>query len=697
MQDDIPQRRSKPGRAPSGGRDSSSGVSRPKVLAVDDDPRNLLAIEVVLESVADVVLARSGEEALRLLLKHEFAVILLDVFMPGLDGYETARLLRQRTQSKRTPIIFLTAINKEDAHMLRGYDMGAVDYVFKPFEPTILKSKVAVFVDLFNKTREIREKADLEQRLLEQNLKANAEKLQVEQALRQSEERQALILRSLPLAMYVSDRSLADASLHFIGGDLKNLTGFESSAFEADPSLWASRVHPDDQRSLKNLAATLDASGAAVAQYRWQCADGTFKHFLNHIIVLKGADGAATTVAGTVLDVTDRRELEDQLVQAQKMDAIGKLTGGIAHDFNNLLASILGGLKLIERRIQPTDEVQNIINLTRHAAEQGAGLINRMLTFSRRQQLDPDVLHLSDLTANIEGLVGPTLGGLIRLNWRVDDDVWPAFVDARQLELALMNLIINARDAMPNGGTITVRGENRSISSDNHVNLPAGDYVIVVVEDTGCGIPDDMIERVIEPFFTTKDVGKGTGLGLSTVYGFAKQSGGTLKIASSVGRGTQIGLWLPRSDVQGRQERHTRLSTEPKAPAVRGTAVILLVDDSSGLLATTAALLRDREFEVVCAGGGAEALTILEKDPDRFDLIITDFAMPMVSGVEVVRFARNLRSDLPAIIITGYADLTALGARPTGVPVLRKPFEEEELLDAIWSVTSAQYPETADG
>ncbi|NDV89319.1 response regulator [Aurantimonas aggregata] len=668
------------------------GVYRPKVLAVDDDPRNLLAIEVVLESVADVVTARSGEEALRLLLKEEFAVILLDVFMPGLDGYETARLLRQRKQSKRIPIIFLTAANKEDAHMLRGYDMGAVDYVFKPFEPTILKSKVAVFVDLFNKAREIREKAAVEQRLLEQNLKANAEKLVVEQALRQSEERQALILRSLPLAMYVSERSIASASPHFIGGDLKNLTGFDSAAFDADPNLWASRVHPGDQHAVSNLAATLDVSGAAVAQYRWQCADGSYKHLLNHIILLKDADGAATTVAGTVLDVTDRRELEDQLIQAQKMDAIGKLTGGIAHDFNNLLASILGGLKLIERRMQPTEEVQNIINLTRHAAEQGAGLISRMLTFSRRQQLDPDVLHLSDLAANINGLLEPALGGLIRMNWRVEEDIWPAFVDPRQLELALMNLIINARDAMPDGGTITVRGENQTLSGDSPANLPAGDYVVVVVEDTGCGIPPDIIERVIEPFFTTKDVGKGTGLGLSTVYGFARQSGGTLKIASSLDRGTQIGLWLPRSDRKGRQERGPRPPALPKVPTIQGTGVILLVDDSSSLLATTAALLRDSEFEVVCAGGGAEALAILEKDPDRFDLIITDFAMPIVSGVEVVRFARNLRSDWPAIIITGYADLTALGARPIGVPVLSKPFTDEELLDAIRSVTSSRIP-----
>ncbi|MBB4003858.1 response regulator [Aurantimonas endophytica] len=692
MPDDVPDWKAKPAGGLAAEQLVPFGDYRPKVLAVDDDPRNLLAIEVVLESVADVVTARSGEEALRLLLKEEFAVILLDVFMPGLDGYETARLLRQRKQSKRIPIIFLTAINKEDAHMLRGYDMGAVDYVFKPFEPTILKSKVAVFVDLFNKTREIREKADLEQRLLEQNLKANAEKLQVEQALRQSEERQALILRSLPLAVYVSERLVAGASPHFIGGDLKNLTGFDSTAFDADPNLWTSRVHPDDKPSLGNLAGTLDASGAAVAQYRWQCADGSYKHFLNHIILLKDAEGVATTVAGTVLDVTDRRELEDQLIQAQKMDAIGKLTGGIAHDFNNLLASILGGLKLIERRMQPTEEVQNIINLTRHAAEQGAGLISRMLTFSRRQQLDPDVLHLSDLAANINGLLGPALGGLIRMNWRVEDDIWPAFVDSRQLELALMNLIINARDAMPDGGTITVRGENQTLSIDNSANLPAGDYVVMVVEDTGCGIPADIIERVIEPFFTTKDVGKGTGLGLSTVYGFARQSGGTLKIASCLDRGTQIGLWLPRSDLKGRQERGPRLPAVPKAPTIHGTAVILLVDDSSSLLATTAALLRDSEFQVVCAGGGAEALAILEKDPDRFDLIITDFAMPIVSGVEVVRFARNLRSDWPAIIITGYGDLTALGARPTGVPVLSKPFTEEELLGAIRSVTSSRIP-----
>ena len=280
------------------------------------------------------------------------------------------------------------------------------------------------------------------------------------------------------------------------------------------------------------------------------------------------------------------------------------------------------------------------------------------------------------------------LGGLIRFEWLVDNSVWSAHVDVGQLELALMNLVFNARDAMPSGGTISVRARNRTIETSSEDLVP-GDYVVISIKDTGAGIPEDILSKVVEPFFTTKPVGKGTGLGLSTVYGFMKQSGGALRIDSVVGRGTSMELWLPRSMEQ--PEENIAESQGERiviASGRRPLPSLLLIDDSSGLRQLTAESLRQHGFAVTCASGGAEALAIIERTPHDFDVIVTDFAMPLVSGVDVIRFARNLRSNWPAVMITGYADAEAIANRPEDVPLINKPFQERELIESILRVNA---------
>jgi signal transduction histidine kinase/DNA-binding response OmpR family regulator len=647
-------------------RAAAAGPAR--ILAVDDDERNLLAMEEVLAGTGELVSAKSGEEALRHLLREEFAVILLDVLMPGIDGYETAALIRQREQSRRTPIIFLTAVNKEQAHMLRGYDAGAVDFVFKPFDPLILRSKVTVFVELFEKTREIREQAAVEQRLIEEKLNAQAAKLSAEQALLTAERRQAAILKSLPIAVYVEKEGVA---ADFVGGDIDAVTGFSEDAVRGDPDFWLSRVHPDDRNGL----VPASQNGGRSREYRWRHADGSYRNFLEQAVPIGGGQ-----FAGTVTDVTERRQLESRLMQAQRLDAIGKLTGGLAHDFNNLLAAILSGIGLLERRSDIDQNGARILEMIGRSARQGAELVNRMLSFSRRQQLRPASVALAELSDTMTGLVAPVLGGLVKFEWRIADEVWPVHVDVGQLELAMMNLVFNARDAMSSGGTITVVAENRSTTPASD-DLAPGDYVMLAVKDTGCGIEPDLLSKVVEPFFTTKAVGKGTGLGLSTVYGFARQSGGTLRIDSVVGQGTTMELWLPRSTEAPKRKAETR--GRPELPKLDGAFSVLLVDDSANLLELTAQNLVERGFSVTTAAGGAEALQLMEKDPRRFDVIVTDFAMPLVSGLDVVRFARRLRADWPAVIITGYADSGVIKDRPVDVPVLVKPFSDADLADQI--------------
>ena len=325
--------------------------------------------------------------------------------------------------------------------------------------------------------------------------------------------------------------------------------------------------------------------------------------------------------------------------------------------------------------------------MTRRAAEQGSELVGRLLAFARRQQLEPARIEIGKLAETVRELLAHTLGGLVQLDWQADEGLWCAYADGSQLELALMNLIINARDAMPDGGTVSVAGENRTIAGDGELALPAGDYVVLIVSDTGSGIPRDILERVMEPFFTTKEIGKGTGLGLSMVYGFAKQSGGAIRISSEVGEGTRVEIWLPRAP----EERRTApRQAEPKVRARPSAALrILLVDDHDAVRATTAALLEDFGHGVVQAADGGSALATLEREPGGFDLLISDYAMPVLSGADVVEKAREISPAIPGIIITGYAEAQSISRRPKGVLVLTKPFTPEQLGEAIAYVSPA--------
>ncbi|HEX8238126.1 MAG TPA: response regulator [Allosphingosinicella sp.] len=662
-------------------------VPRARVLVVDDDDHNLLAIRTVLEDLAEVEVASSGDEALRHLLKGEFAVILLDVYMPGMDGYETAQIIRGREQTKRIPIVFLSAVNKEKEHLMRGYSMGAVDYVFKPVEPVVLRSKVAVFVDLFLMTQEIQRKAAHEQKLLDANLRANAERLRVEQELRLAEQRQAAIIASLPIVLYIEADGPSPRVPQFVGGNFTAVTGFAFDEVEVTPTLWADRLHPEDRDRALGAIRDRERTGAMAIEYRWQCADGQYKHFLDQAVLLRAEDGDAAQYAGTLLDVTDRKDLEKQLLEARKMDAIGKLTGGIAHDFNNLLAAVLGGLGLIERRLPLEEEHKKIIGMTRRAAEQGSELVKRLLAFARRQTLQPDSVDIRRLSATVTDLLAHTLGGLVQLEWRSEAEIWCAYADSTQLELALMNLIINARDAMPKGGTIVVAGRNAEAAAGNPLGLPSGDYVVLAVSDDGSGIPAAILEQVTEPFFTTKAVGKGTGLGLSMVYGFAHQSGGAIDIDSQEGEGTTVEIWLPRAPAP-KAETDESPPTTPDPEAAARALRILLVDDHDAVRETTAGMLCDMGHTVESASDGPGLLRKLSAAPADYDLIITDYAMPLLSGADVLDQAREIRPGMPGIIISGYADSGSIARQGHESVVLAKPFTLDQMRTAIGAVSA---------
>lgn len=541
------------------------------ILLVDDQPAKLLSYEVILAELGETLLkANSANEALQHLLKNEIAVVLIDVCMPDLDGFELAGMIREHPRFQRTAIIFVSAIMMSDLDRLRGYELGAVDYVPVPFTPELLRAKVRVFADLYRKTRQLE--------LLNSELE------------RRVEERTA---------------ELAQAN-----------TELEQ------------RV---EQRT---------------------------------------------------------REREDALAQVhemQKMESLGQLTGGVAHDFNNLLMVILGNLQLLRKRVPDEPRFSRLIDGAIKGAERGATLTKRMLAFARRQELKPETVEVMRLIGGMEEMLRRTLGTTIQINIELQNDLPAIRVDPNQLELALLNLTLNARDAMPLGGRLEIAARRMPASSGPQGLLP-GDYVCLAVADSGTGMDDATSKRATEPFFTTKGAGKGTGLGLSMVHGLAAQSGGAMRIFSNVGTGTSVELWLPTAE---------RATVEPVGPmAVRsGSGLcyrILVVDDDPLIGSATTAMLEDLGHGVIETTSGTRALEILRTGP-MVDLVITDQAMPGMTGTQLSRQIRRSWPELPIILATGYADLP--NGEDPGLPRLSKPYQQEELSAMIAQVLGLVRPE----
>ncbi len=365
-------------------------------------------------------------------------------------------------------------------------------------------------------------------------------------------------------------------------------------------------------------------------------------------VPIRDASGAVTHLATIERDVTEQKSMEARLRQSDKMQALGTLAGGIAHDFNNLLTAILGSLELAGPKVAEQPRVQRLIENARGAAERGASLTKRLLSFSRAHDLQARATDVNALIGGMSDLFSRSLGGLVSVRTELAPDLPPAQVDPDQLELAVLNLCINARDAMPDGGAITIATRRMTISDDPEIG--DGEYCGIRVTDEGTGIPEEILRRVCEPFFTTKAIGQGTGLGLAMVFGLAQQSKGRLVIESEVGRGTQVELALPFAAVVPAE----KVAGEAVVPAPSRPARILVVDDDPEVRHVTASFLAGFGYDETEACDGPAALAMLKQE--RFDLVVADLAMPGMSGVELASEVRAREPGLPILILTGHAD-----------------------------------------
>jgi len=528
------------------------------ILLVDDQPAKLLTYEAILDRLSEnLIKAGSATEALEQLLKRNVAIVLIDVCMPDLDGFQLATMIREHPRFQKTAIIFVSAIQVTDLDLLRGYQLGAVDYVPVPVIPELLRAKVKVFAELYRKTRQL-------------------ERLNAELEIRVAERTTELAQTNAELERRVEERT------------------------------------------------------------------------------------------------REREEALAQVHEMQKLESLGQLTGGVAHDFNNLLMAVLGNLELAKKYLQDNPRVLRLINGAIQGAERGATLTKRMLAFARRQKLRPEAVGIEKLVDSMIEMLRRSLGPTIQIATEFEAGLAPIRVDPNQLELALLNLAVNARDAMPFGGELTITGRGEQVGEGEVAGLGPGEYVCIGVTDTGSGMDEATLRRATEPFFTTKGPGRGTGLGLSMVDGLVAQSGGVMRIDSRPTVGTTVELWLPVS-----------VALDWYAPKPSGALLrvgetrsfrVLVVDDDAMVAAGTVAMIEDLGHSVIEAESAAHALEVLSAEPD-IDIVITDYAMPGLTGSELAAEIHRLRPGLPVVIATGYSE----APQETTLPRLNKPYRQQDL------------------
>ena len=613
-----------------------------------------------------VVDATTGAEALRLTEKIKPAVLLLDVQLPDINGYEVCRYVKNKWPEVMVLMTSSTFVTSERRTL--GLDAGADAYLVQPAEPLELAAAV-------NSMLRIR-RSENTLRGLNLSLDAQVKERGVElgraiNALKASADRMRSLLQTTYILQgYMTpDGILLDAnraSLDSTQAKIEDVIGrpfWETPLFTSTPGM------PDAVRQAVMRAAAGEIIQQSIAV---NLPDGerTFDMALRPV---KNETGAVIGIVPEAVETTQRVKAETALRQSMKMEAIGQLTGGLAHDFNNLLTAIVGNLDLIRRR-STEQNVRKWAENAFKAAERGSKLTSQLLAFSRTQKLYTGPVDLNSLINGMKELLDQSLGPTISIRFELAPELPPALADANQLELAMLNLSLNARDAMPDGGTLTI-----STAVSNNAAGP----VLVSVTDTGTGMPPETVARAFDPFFTTKPTGKGTGLGLSQVYGIVRQAGGEVTIDSKVGRGTKVTLHLHRAAQNVTKEKPNDTAATLAAKGEK----LLLVDDDSDVRDIVRTVLSELGYTVREASGGQEALvTLSDFNPD---LLIVDFAMPNMNGAEVVTTARSRNAQLKILFLSGYADSAILESAVGEALLLRKPFRPSELAAAVRSALDA--------
>ena len=507
------------------------------------------------------------------------------------------------------------------------------------------------------------------------------ERKRMEAELRDSEQRYRLLFERNLAGVY---RSTASGRMLECNRAFAHMMGYASPAEAlAQP---AAAFHPDAP-SREQFLARLRREGSLLNfESQGRRKDGSLISIIENVSLLFADEGEEGILLGTVFDVTERRKLEEQLLQSQKMEAVGRLAGGIAHDFNNLLTAVAGYTELLIGQLPEEDPRRENAEEIRKAGNRAAALTHQLLAFSRRQVLEPRVLDLSAVIASMEKMLRRVIGEDIELTTSLHSGLWRTKADPAQIEQAILNLVVNARDAMPRGGQLTLETANVELDARDAALQP-GPHVMLAVSDTGVGMDAEQQARLFEPFFTTKERGKGTGLGLSTTYGVVKQSGGSIWVYSEPGQGSTFKIFLPRCEEP--------LDASPAAPPptapLKGTEVALLVEDEPEVRRLVEKLLRIQGYTVLAASSPAEAIALARGHAEPIDILVTDVIMPGLNGRELARVLAESRPSMKVLYMSGYADaaIAQQGLLEPGTAFLSKPFTPDALARKMREVLDA--------
>ncbi len=682
-----------------------------KILIVDDKPANLYALSAILKKLeTQIVTATSGNEALSLLLRNQFAMVILDVNMPGMSGLEVAELMRSNEATRDIPILFITAFSKNDWQIFKGYDVGGVDYLLKPIQEPILIQKVRVFLKL-NQQKMLLEKttlelsqsnralekarSDLEQRVEERtiDLKSANEQLVLEiHERQQTEERlQRLqtflesVINAMPSALIGID---LDAQVTRLNPVAETLIG---KGTEAAKGQSVYRVFPFLEEKQEIIQRVME-TGRPHAEEAITHKVENREHYWDitiYPLVKKGVEGAVIRID----DVTDRtlaakkqEQLEDNLRKIQKMEAIGTLAGGIAHDFNNILSAIIGYSELLRLGLDASPELITYVEQVLKASKRARNLVQQILAFSRKTESNLQQIKIRPVVSEVLKLLRASLPASIEINEHIAPELNMVMANPTQIHQILMNLCTNASHAMSEeGGRLDVVLERKAVDADDAARiggLTAGDYLRLSISDTGTGIPPGIMDRIFEPYFTTKEIDKGTGLGLSVVHGIVQDHGGQITVGSEVGKGTTFCIYLPMLDTPPGDIVNMNADD---AIDLKGNERILLVDDETPIVEIQQQVLERLGYRVTTTTKSLQALEMFTAHPESYDILITDMTMPNVNGAKLANQVKKIKPGTPVILCTGYSEIiTKEQAQAMGIEgFIMKPFDKESMALAI--------------
>ncbi len=622
------------------------------ILVVEDNDITRYAIVEIINSAGFKTLeASTGREAMEL-MKEQPDLVVLDVGLPDTDGYTICRRIKENPVTSNIPVLHLSSTHKNPRAITRGMEAGADGYLTHPVEPDVLMAYIKSLLKMKKSKAEALETAR------EWNATFNAMTSGI------------IILTTdgmVKRANRVAREMLGKAGESMAGNSLKKLIGEWVSSSTVEIPL-------EDIVSLNKRSLTFRKDG---------------RFYRRHIIPVKDEKKKTTSFIFVIIDETEVRLLEEQYRQAQKMEAIGRLTGGVAHDFNNMLTVIIGYADYLLATLDSSSIERNIVEQIKKAGLKATSLAQKLLAFSRKQAINPELIDINGELAEMEKILKRVLGEDIEIEMKLEDKLKKILFDRAQLEQVIMNIVVNARDAMPGGGRLTIETANAIFDDDyadrhSDTNIKRGEYVMLAISDTGTGIDKEIIPHIFEPFFTTKGKGEGTGLGLSTVYGIVKQNNGYIWVYSELGKGTTFKIYIPAA--REGEEKKEETSDSIKSP--RGNEKLLLVEDDKLVTEMLEKGLSDLGYKVTSLNSPGEALRLIDHNLPYFDMLITDVMMPGMNGKELADILKRKMPHLKVLFISGYTDSVIVKKNiiERGVDFLQKPFTPLQLAKKIRSI-----------